>query len=338
MTVKRIGMKDFDVVLASGAEHLRLGFETLGFRVFSSESNHDGKRFFPNSDLYTRINDVAKMSDRRVVVIQDGTGSSPSEREFFSTSDRVQELVMLLDILKHPVDVEKLKHKEYRTKPIQPPIRVEVVLTFQPFALQDKAFKTGEAVSCRIAMQEIARLCDKVWLVEPVVGKSIPWVKELSDSGLCEEINFTEEIIKFAAKRFGFTEYSLVAPDEGSQKRFGIPGFEKRRTDSFTIEMYGELDVKDHNVIVIDDLTKSGTTLLRARELLKAQGATDVGLVVLHVTPVAEKGEGLLENLVTKSGNNIIVSNSVYSTTFCESHPNLIFDIVDNLVESLTGE
>jgi phosphoribosylpyrophosphate synthetase len=331
-------MKDFDVVLASGAEHLRRGFETLGFRVFSSESNHDGKRFFPNSDLYTRINDVAKMSNRRVVVIQSGTGSSPSERELFSTSDRVQELVMLLDILKHPVDVKKLKHKEYRTKPIQPPNRVEVVLTFQPFALQDKAFKTGEAVSCRIAMQEISRLCDKVWLVEPVVGKSIPWVKELSDSGLCEEIAFAEEIVKFAAKRFGFTEYFLIAPDEGSQKRFGIPGFKKRRTDSFTIEMYGELDVKDQNVIVIDDLTKSGTTLLRAGERLKAQGAIDVGRVVLHVTPVAKNGEDLLQNLVTKSGNSIIVSNSVYSSTFCESYPDLTFNIVDKLVESLTSK
>jgi phosphoribosylpyrophosphate synthetase len=331
-------MKDFDVVLASGAEHLRRGFESLGFRVFSSESNHDGKRFFPNSDLYTRINDVAKMSNRRVVVIQSGTGSSPSERELFSTSDRVQELVMLLDILKHPVDVKKLKHKEYRTKPIQPPNRVEVVLTFQPFALQDKAFKTGEAVSCRIAMQEISRLCDKVWLVEPVVGKSIPWVKELSDSGLCEEIAFAEEIVKFAAKRFGFTEYFLIAPDEGSQKRFGIPGFKKRRTDSFTIEMYGELDVKDQNVIVIDDLTKSGTTLLRAGERLKAQGAIDVGRVVLHVTPVAKNGEDLLQNLVTKSGNSIIVSNSVYSSTFCESYPDLTFNIVDKLVESLTSK
>ena len=186
-------------------------------------------------------------------------------------------------------------------------------------------------------MQEIAKLCDKVWLVEPVVGKSIPWVKELSDSGLCEEIEFTEEIIKFAAKKFGFTEYSLIAPDEGSQKRFGIPGFQKRRTDSFTIDMYGELDVKDQNVIVIDDLTKSGTTLLRAGDLLKAQGATDVGRVVLHVTPIAEKGEELLQNLVTKSGNSIIVSNSVYSSTFCENHPDLTFNIVDKLVESLAG-
>ncbi|MHA2362008.1 MAG: phosphoribosyltransferase family protein, partial [Candidatus Thorarchaeota archaeon] len=179
---------------------------------------------------------------------------------------------------------------------------------------------------------------DKVWLVEPIVGESIPWVKNLSDSGLCEEIEFTEEIIKFAAKRFGFTEYSLIAPDEGSQKRFGIPGFEKRRTDSFSIEMYGELDVKGHNVIVIDDLTKSGTTLLRAGELLKAQGARDVGLVVLHVTPIAEKGEKLLQNLVTKSGNRIIVSNSVFSSTFCKSNPNLTFDIVDRLVESISGK
>ena len=72
-------MKDFDFVLASGAEHLRESIEKLGFRVFSSGRNHDSFRFFPNSDLYTRIDDVAELSGRRVIVVQSCTGSTPAQ-------------------------------------------------------------------------------------------------------------------------------------------------------------------------------------------------------------------------------------------------------------------
>ncbi|MHA1577259.1 MAG: hypothetical protein ACTSU3_07845, partial [Candidatus Thorarchaeota archaeon] len=132
-------MKDYDFVLASGAEHLRESLEHLGFHVFTSGLNHDNKRFFPNSDLYTRISDVSRLSNRRVVVVQSCTGSTPVQEEFFTTADRVQELILILDVLRNPLEVKKIGHKKYDTKEIAPPRSVEVVLTFQPFALQDKA-------------------------------------------------------------------------------------------------------------------------------------------------------------------------------------------------------
>ena len=135
-------MKDYDFVLTSGAEHLRESLEQQEFRVFSSGLNHDNKHFFPNSDLYTRLSEVSTLSDRRVIVVQSCTGSTPAQEEFFTTSDRVQELILILDLLRNPSEVEKIGHKTYRTKDITPPKSVEVVLTYQPFALQDKAFQT----------------------------------------------------------------------------------------------------------------------------------------------------------------------------------------------------
>ncbi len=328
-------MSDFRVLLASGAEHLRQRFEELGYQVYSSDTNFDGTHFFPNSDLYVRIAQVRELENQRVAVIQSCTGSSPAAKEFYSTSDRVQELMLLLDILKHPVEVKKLGHKEYETKPLSPPSSIDVVLTHQPFSLQDKAFRTGEAVSSRSVMRSIARLCDRLWFVEPLADVDVPWVEELADKGKYEVIRITQELIGHAAAIFGFDDYVLTAPDEGAQRRFNVPGFSKRRSDSFTIDMHGELDVAGKNVIVLDDLTKTGTTLIRAANMLRKQGAIDVGLVVLHVTPIRDQGERLLDDLISRSGGKIVTSNTVYSVAFCEKHSRLSYDIVDKLVEHL---
>ncbi len=328
-------MTNFEVVLASGAEHLRTSFTQLGCRVHTSEFNFDGKRFFPNTDLYVRISQVEALAGRRVVVVQSCTGSSPSANEFFTTSDRLQELILLLDLLRNPTKVEKVEHKTYKTKPITPPSQIDVVLTFQPFALQDKAFSTGEAVSSAIAMKSIADLSDGIWVVEPVVDSGIPWVQKLQKKGMYNIISIVDELVKYAAFKFQFEDYVLTAPDEGAGRRFGLPGFSKRRSDSFTIEMQGEVDVRGQNVLVLDDLTKSGKTLLQAKELLISQGAKDVGFVVIHVTPIRDGGEELLDELVTKSNGKIVSSNTVYTAAFCEKNPELVYDIVAKMVDSL---
>ena len=329
-------MKELDFVLASGAEHLKRNLLEKGYRVFSSDTNYDGKRFFPNTDLYVRLSEVSDLSSRRVVVIQSCTGSSPREYERFTTADRIQELLLILNVLKEPVHVRKVGHKKYECTDLKPPARVEVVLTMQPYALQDKAFETGETAAAYHAIKAIAKACDKLWLVAPVVTRDTTWAAKMMKEGEYVEINITKSIVEFGAACFGFDDYILVGPDEGAQSRFGVPGLHKRREDSFTIELSGEIDVRGKRVIVIDDLTKSGSTLLKSRDILLKQGATDVGLVVLHVTPISDNGEELLENLVKRSDGKIVTSNTVQTYTFDQKYPHLTYDIVPILLQHLT--
>ncbi|RDE13945.1 MAG: hypothetical protein C4K47_05070 [Candidatus Thorarchaeota archaeon] len=328
-------MKEYDVVLASGAEHLREGFEKHGYRVFKCAMNYDGRRMFPNADVYARIPDVEMLSDRKVIVIQSCTGSSRTDKEVFTTSDRVVELLLILDILAKPCRVEEVGHKQYQCEPIVSPSHVEVVLTFQPFALQDKAFKTGEAISCKWAAEQIARACNKVWVVNPHANPNLPWVKAVAAKGVYEEIDIMPDLIKFAAAKFGFDKYSIVTPDEGGQERFAVEGFGKKRDNSYSVQLSGDVSVKGKKVILIDDLTKSGTTLLKAAERLKAQGASDVGLAVVHVMPLADKGEQLLENLVDKSRGRIVTSNTIHTHVFCERRPESTYNVVDSLVKTI---
>jgi len=328
-------MKDYDVVLASGAEHLQSRFEELGFRVYTSDLNYDYKRMFPNADIYVKIGKVAQLSGRRVIIVQSCTGSGPAESEQYSTSDRLVELLLLLDMLSKPLNVEKIGHKQYTCTPIPPPRSVEVVLTFQPFALQDKSFETGEASSGRWAIETIAKICNKMYVVSPHAPDSLEWIRKLKDKGLYKIIDVIPDLVELAKAEFGFEECVIVAPDEGAQERYKIDGFGKSRTNSFRVELHGDLDVKGLNVVVIDDLTKSGSTLLKARDRLLEQGAKEVVVAVAHVIPLLERGEELLERLIEKSNGKIVTSNTVNTDIFGKEHQNLCYNIVDTLVEIL---
>lgn len=328
-------MEDYDVILASGAEHLHRRFEELGYRVYTSALNYDHKRMFPNGDIYVKIAKVAQLSGRRVVVVQSCTGSGPAESEQYSTSDRVAELLLTLDMLSRPLDVEKCGHKQYKCTPVAPPKQVEVVLTFQPYALQDKSFETGEASSGRWAIETITKACNKVYVLSPHAPDSLEWVKNLKDKGLYKIIDVVPDLVEFAREQFSFDDCVIITPDEGAQERYKIDGFGKSRTNSYRVQLHGDLDVKGKNVIVIDDLTKSGSTLLKARDRLIEQGAKEVALAVAHVVPLVERGEELLERLIEKCNRKIVTSNSVNTEIFIDEHPELTYNIVDTLIENL---
>jgi phosphoribosylpyrophosphate synthetase len=328
-------MKDYDVILASGAEHLQSRFEEFGFRVYTPDLNYDFKRMFPNGDIYVKIGKVAQLSGRRVVIVQSCTGSGPAENEQYSTSDRLIEILLILNMLSRPLQVEKTGHKQYSRTPIPPPKSVEVVLTFQPFALQDKSFETGEASSGQWAIEAISKVCNKIHVVSPHAPDSLEWVRKLKDSGYYNIIDVVPDIVEFAKRKFGIEECIIVAPDEGAQERYKINGFGKSRTNSYRVELHGTLDVKGLNVIVIDDLTKSGSTLLKARDRLLEQGAKEVILAVAHVVPLLERGEELLERLIDKCNGMIVTSNTINTEIFGKEHEDLCYNIVDTLVEML---
>ncbi len=60
---------------------------------------------------------------------------------------------------------------------------------------------------------------------------------------------------------------------------------------------------------MIDDFTKSGSTLIKARRRLLEKGAKKVGLAVTHVLPLKDKREELLEKLIEKAEQMIITTN-----------------------------
>ena len=158
---------------------------------------------------------------------------------------------------------------------------------------------------------------------------------ELRDKNLYETIDVIPDLISFAETQFGFIDCILVTPDEGAQERYKIKGFTKNRENSFKVDLHGNIEVKDREVIIVDDLTKSGTTLLKAADRLRNQGAADVGMVVAHVLPLTERGEELLEELLEKARGMIVTTNTIHTETFGEQNPQLTYNIVQTLIKHL---
>ena len=209
------------------------------------------------------------------------------------------------------------------------------MLTLQPFALQDKAFRTGEAVSGRWAIETIAKVCNKVWVVNPHAHDSLDWVQNLQEKNLYETIDVIPELVKFAEKQFGYSDCILVTPDEGAQERYKIQGFGKSRENSFKVDLHGNIEVKGKEVIIVDDLTKSGSTLVKAADRLRNQGAADVGMAVAHALPLTERGEELLAELLENSRGMIVTTNTIHTETFAEQNPQLTYNIVQTLIKHL---
>ncbi|MEX2703060.1 MAG: phosphoribosyltransferase family protein [Candidatus Baldrarchaeota archaeon] len=320
--------RKWEIILCSGAEHLANQFKKLGYNIHTSRLNYDGKRFFPNSDLYTRLDSLEELEGKQVLVVQSATYSGELDKEKFTTADRFWETLQVLDILKNPIKVFEKAHKEYEYQELKPPKEVVVLYTFLPCALQDKAFKTGEAMSAKLAVELTLMKADKVATIDPHPPEKIPWVKKLVDNGKLELLSAVPTLVEEAAKRFNLDSYDLITPDEGAQERFGIKGFKKRRFDSFTVIISGDSNVKGKKVIIVDDLTKSGSTLIKARNFLMENGAKEVISCVTHVLPTMSEGEKLLRNLVKKLEGKILTTNTVRTKTFEEENPKCLVDIV----------
>ncbi|MHA1627130.1 MAG: phosphoribosyltransferase family protein [Candidatus Asgardarchaeia archaeon] len=324
----------WSIFLCSGAEHLKERLENNGLKVYQSGLNHDGKRFFPNTDLYTRVEDVEELSGKNVLVIQSATGSGDLDEEKYTTSDRLWETLQVLDILSNPLRVREVGHKTYEYERLERPKKVHVMYLFTPFALQDKAFKTGEVNSAKLSLELTLMKSDKVILIDPHPPRNLEWMSKLIDDGKVEMLTAVPLLIEKIREISGIDDFSIVGPDEGEEARVGIRGMRKYRRDSFHVEIMGDgIDAKGKNFIVIDDLTKSGSTLLKAREFLLKRGAKEVYCATTHVLPIIGRGESLLLELVRKLNRKFVTTNTIRTRTFEEVYRDLMVDVTQLILD-----
>ncbi len=324
-----------NVVLLSGAEHLKNEIEELGFQVFISHKNYDDKRLFPNTDIYTRLGDLEEIiSTDNVVLIQGGTYIGGKEQELLSPADRVFETMQALEILTTPVKTKEVAHKKYEYTTLKKPANLRLLFTFFPFSLQDKIFLTGEAPSAAIVFKMLKPFVKTLGIIDLHAPPSVPWVKSGIETKKIELLSMTPHLIEAAIARFNLTQPLVLSPDEGGQIRTGTKGLSKSRSNSFTVEVHGEVEVKGREVILIDDFTKSGSTLIKAKQTFLKQGAKKVIACVTHLMPLLETHELKLEQLITKLDGEFLASNTVY-TDLLAKHSNLKVSCVPLIKEFL---
>jgi phosphoribosylpyrophosphate synthetase len=326
-------MDDCELFLCSGVTHLKDSFEAKGFGVHTSSMNYDGKRFFPNADLYTRLEKIKDIGGKRVCIVQSGGLPSETESEKFQVADRFFEVLQVLDVLSGPMEVER-DGELFKRRELKGPSEIALIYTYLPFSKQDHAYETGEANSAKMALEIPLRMgAARVAAVDPHPPLEYKWVADLLSEKKYEMLTLMPRLLEKAKRSFDMKEPMVLSPPGKAKfKEAETLDLKKKRLDSYTVMFEGSMDVKGRDIILADDLVLSGSTLIKTREKLLEMGANEVVCCVPHTLPLS-KGEEKLRMLVEKLEGKFITSNTVATSTFAKDEK--LVDVTDLISEWL---
>ena len=285
-------MKNY-IIPTTSAEHLgkRLLRKRGGLEIAFPDFYKSGKRYFPDGEVYTKISEVNKLRNKRVIVLHSGM-PKPNEG--------LIELELILQIL-----------KDNQIKP-------GVFFTYFPYGMQDKVFEKGET---NVAENLIKKLVNyykvkKIYIIDAhFEGRN--WVKKYPIVNVSAVPILIEKAKRDFAKNILF-----LSPDIGGKRRTGISGMRKKRIDSNRVEFLSlPKNLKGEVVGIVDDLLETGGTLLKAFQQCKKNGAKKIVALVTHgvlpsgITRIKKRYSKLyLTNTIKQKGSNIDITDLILET------------------------
>jgi len=179
--------------------------------------------------------------------------------------------------------------------------RVLGVVPYFAYARQDERFKPGEAVSFRIVTKLIEEVgTDEIYTVDTHLHR----VEQLSEVFRIPAHNLTAVplLAQYIKKNFELTDLIVIGPDEEAEQWAKVAAkeleaeydvLEKERLGPSEVRIKTrELDVKNRDVVIVDDIISTGGTMVEAIKMLKEHGAKNIIAACTH--PI------LVQNALTK--------------------------------------
>jgi ribose-phosphate pyrophosphokinase len=191
------------------------------------------------------------------------------------------------DIMKLLLAVNAIKHINTQTL-------IELTIPYFPYARQDRVCNEGEALSVKVMTDLINGLnCSKVTIIDPhsdVTPALLNNVQSISVADIICESDLSQFIKKH--------NLTIVSPDAGAEKKVRnvlknlslididanlLCASKVRDTKTGNIVATNFLgDVKDKDLIIIDDICDGGRTFIELAKSLKEHGALDIYLYTTH--------------------------------------------------------
>lgn len=205
---------------------------------------------------------------------------------------------------------------------------VIAVVPYMGYARQDRVFLEGELITISL----IANLFECVG-IKNLITVDIHSLKALSYFKF-NAINISSICIlaNYAIKNFNLDNPIVISPDVGGIDRakafskylnspfFGLNKSRNRITGDISIEEKLEMDITNHDIILLDDMISSGGTILKAIEILKKNNCRRIFVMCVHLitdekslTKIKESGisEIVSTNSVPKSCSNVDLSGEI---------------------------
>jgi len=228
-------------------------------------------RNFPDGESYVRID--SRISDGAIIV----------QSAFPNQNDSIIELALLADAAKC-AGAKRLK----------------AVIPYFPYARQDKKFQDGEALSIRA----IAGILKNAGFEEVItVDAHFHRKPEKFDFFGIRATNISAGKALLGFVRKYIPDFSVIGPDFGSSEIIEFAGGgrtlkkEKICPDcgmnsllckcgetkkSYEAKVSGDFDFAGKNVVILDDMIASGTTMIKAIEKIRQGGAAKIAAVASH--------------------------------------------------------
>ena len=241
------------------------------------------KKIFPDGESKITINQIPKKSV--VVVVQ-------------STYPPVDS--NLLELLSIVSKVQKFSSKVY------------AVIPYMGYARQDREFLGGEIVTIGVVGRLLKAAGVKKVLTVDIHSKLA--LKEIKISS--ENVSATDVLVKYF-KKLKMKEPLVVSPDMGGQERakkfasllktdfIALKKHRDRKTGKVNI-LSGKVNVKNRDLILVDDMISTGGSIVKATQFLKKQKCRRVFVACTHA---------LLVNDAAKKIKNAGVSQIISTNT-----------------------
>ena len=240
------------------------------------------KKVFPDGESKITINQIPKKSV--VVVIQ-------------STYPPVDS--NLLELLSIVSKVQKFSSKVY------------AVIPYMGYARQDREFLGGEIVTIGVVGRLLKAAGVKKVLTVDIHSKLA--LKELKISS--ENVSAMDVLVKYF-KKLKMKEPLVVSPDMGGQERakkfanllktdfIALKKHRDRKTGKVNI-LSDKVDVKNRDLILVDDMISTGGSIVKATQFLKKQKCRRVFVACTHALLVNDAAKK-----IKKAGVSQIVSTN----------------------------
>ncbi len=256
-------------VIIPGSNSVALAHSISGISGFNLAQVSSRK--FPDGETYVRID--SKLSGEAAIV----------QSLYPNQNDSIIELILLADAAKN-AGAKKLK----------------AVIPYFAYARQDKTFQKGEALS----IKAIARILKSAGIEEMImVDVHFHRKPETFDFyGMCV-INISAGKILLDFVRKTIPNFSVIGPDFGSseiiefagggtlmkKEKFcplcGKPAFQCKCISvkkSYEVKFLESANFLGKNIVVLDDIIASGTTMIKAVDKLRECNAEKIAVVATH--------------------------------------------------------
>jgi ribose-phosphate pyrophosphokinase len=192
---------------------------------------------------------------------------------------------------------------------------VSLVIPWMGYSLQDKVFRPGEPISAKV----IANLCSNAYVKRALLmdlhNDSIPAFFDIPTNYLSALEIFTQHV----QHHFDLKQSVVASPDFGGLKRartfakklnLDLVNIDKTRDlqngKVRAVHLHGE--VKNKNVIILDDVIVSGSTVVESAKCLKDNEAKEVVFIASHGLLTGNAKQKLQNSLI----DQVWITNSIY--------------------------